>query len=588
MADSRLADSVLERRLRQQALVAELGERALTTPELDEFLNDAARLIANHLDVEFVKILQRLPGSQELLLRAGYGWHEGLVGSAILPGGLDSQAGYALASDQPVMVEDLASERRFHSAQLLLDHDVVSGISVLIRGPRKSFGVVGAHTRERRTFTQDDGNFLQAVANVLGAAIHLRQHASAQDLLSEATALLSNSLEYEETLRAFAQLLVRRMADWAAVHLVDDDGNVRELEIAHRDPRLVERVRRLRRDYGEARGTRQGLQNVIRTGQPEVYSTIPSGTLETQARDAEHRELLEILAIRSALLLPMVARGRTIGVIEMVSSHPQHRYGHEDITLGMELASRAAFAVDNARNYRLAQETADVREAFLSSVSHELRTPLTSVLGYSYRLSRRADQFDEQTRADIETLAAEARRMRTTLDTLLNLADLESGRVELAPEPVELRHLLDEEVQAMLRRFPSVRVDRVYPDGPHIALTDPDRIRQIVGNLLDNAAKHGGPAPHITLTLTAEDRRTTIAVRDRGPGVAPELRSSIFGRFVRGESSRKVRGMGLGLYLSQLIAARLHADLILREPVGGGAEFVVRLPLTREVLLNED
>lgn len=112
-----------------------------------------------------------MPGGDRLLLRAGVGWKEGLVGSATVSASRDSQAGYTLLADEPVIVEDLRTEKHFSGTPLLRDHGVVSGMSTIIRGRKSPFGVLGAYTREPRTFTEDDVYFLRSVANVLAAAV---------------------------------------------------------------------------------------------------------------------------------------------------------------------------------------------------------------------------------------------------------------------------------------------------------------------------------------------------------------------------------------------------------------------------------
>jgi signal transduction histidine kinase/DNA-binding NarL/FixJ family response regulator len=134
-------------------------------------MEEAAELAARTLDVEYCKILELLPGGEELLLRAGVGWKEGLVGKTKVGAGLDSQAGYALLSDEPVIVEDLRTEGRFNGPPLLLEHGVVSGMSVIIRCLDGPFGVLSVHTGSHREFSEYDVNFLQAVANVLATAV---------------------------------------------------------------------------------------------------------------------------------------------------------------------------------------------------------------------------------------------------------------------------------------------------------------------------------------------------------------------------------------------------------------------------------
>ena len=166
------AEAILLARTRQQAAVALLGQRALEILDLQQLMAEAVRMVAETLDVEYCKLLERLPDSENLLLRAGVGWRAGVVGHTMVSAGPYSQAGYALTQAEPVIVTDLRTETRFHSPALLREHGVLSGISCLIADrPAQPYGVLGAHTATLRTFTEDDLNFLQAVANVLSHAI---------------------------------------------------------------------------------------------------------------------------------------------------------------------------------------------------------------------------------------------------------------------------------------------------------------------------------------------------------------------------------------------------------------------------------
>jgi PAS domain S-box-containing protein len=160
---------------RQQAAVADLGQRALADPRLFDLLGEAVALVAQTLNVEYCKVLQLLPDGKTLRLQAGVGWKEGLVGHALVDADVDSQAGYTLLSKQPVVVEDLRTETRFRGTALLHDHGVVSGLGVIIYSAGQPFGILSAHTGRRRTFTEDDIHFLQAIAHVLGTAIDRRQ-----------------------------------------------------------------------------------------------------------------------------------------------------------------------------------------------------------------------------------------------------------------------------------------------------------------------------------------------------------------------------------------------------------------------------
>lgn len=167
-------EAALELRLRQQEAVAQLGQLALAGFPTDALFERAVHLVAERLDVEYAKVLEFLP-SGDFLLRAGIGWREGSIGSTVVPGGPGSQAGYTLLHSEPVIVADLAVETRFTGPPLLLEHGVRSGVSVIVQGPGRPYGVLGAHTSRHRVFTHHDINFVQAVANLLASTVATRK-----------------------------------------------------------------------------------------------------------------------------------------------------------------------------------------------------------------------------------------------------------------------------------------------------------------------------------------------------------------------------------------------------------------------------
>jgi PAS domain S-box-containing protein len=223
----------LESRNRQQTVVARLGQTAISTPSLDDLFAIVAQEVAATLEVEFCKVLELAPDGN-FRLRAGAGWAPGLVGTAIVEAG-HSQAGFTLQSDAPVVVADLQTETRFSGPSLLHEHGVVSGMSVLLKGSKGPFGVLGAHSRAARAFTQDDINFLQAVANLLAAAIErdrvgteLRLHReNLESMVAQRTAALQEAVRELEafsytvshdlrtplrTIDGYSRLLLRRDA----------------------------------------------------------------------------------------------------------------------------------------------------------------------------------------------------------------------------------------------------------------------------------------------------------------------------------------------------------------------------------------
>ncbi len=176
ITEYRTIKSEMEERARQQAVIAELGQQALTGIALDTLMQNAVEQIAETLNVEYCKVLELLPDGDALLLRAGVGWLPGYtVGEATVGADLDSQAGYTLMMNDPVIVQDLRQETRFSGPPLLQIHEVVSGMSVIIAGQPQPYGVLGAHTRVQRQFSPDQVNFLQSIANLLAMTVERRK-----------------------------------------------------------------------------------------------------------------------------------------------------------------------------------------------------------------------------------------------------------------------------------------------------------------------------------------------------------------------------------------------------------------------------
>ncbi len=186
-------------------------------------------------------------------------------------------------------------------------------------------------------------------------------------LLAEAGELLSASLDLESTLTATARLLVPRLADWCSVHLADDAAPSRLVASIHMDPAKVELARRLTELYpSDPRATR-GINHVMRTGVPELTSDITDDMLVAVARNEEHLRMMRELGLRSFLVVPLNARGRTLGTLTVATAESTRRLGPEELRLVEELARRAALAVDNARLYAEARRAQARQEVALEA-----------------------------------------------------------------------------------------------------------------------------------------------------------------------------------------------------------------------------
>ena len=171
-AGSATTDRALIRRLQQQkAALAEFGVEAFGTDNLDSLLTRASALASQGLGVERAKVLELLPPGDRFLIRAGVGWDPNVVGKTTIDASVNSPAGYALLTGEPVESEDLMTDQRFSCPEVLRRHGIKSAVNVIIRGKDRPVGVLEVDSQHRRSFTQDDVNFLQGFANLLAAAI---------------------------------------------------------------------------------------------------------------------------------------------------------------------------------------------------------------------------------------------------------------------------------------------------------------------------------------------------------------------------------------------------------------------------------
>jgi len=213
-----------------------------------------------------VGVLERLPEGDRLLLRAGAGWHEGVVGHAIVRADRDSQSGWTLTASDPVVLEDLSADGRFPDAHLLREHGVVSGLSVVIWGSKSPWGVLAVHTRSQRRFTDDDGNFLRAAANTLAMAIE-------------------RSRDNEELRRRSAQI-ARLAAERQRIvaEALDSEDRTRERISQHLHDDLLQSLFAIRQDLAQAAAdperelvlrARDGVHEAIRSLRAAVFDLHP-------------------------------------------------------------------------------------------------------------------------------------------------------------------------------------------------------------------------------------------------------------------------------------------------------------------------
>ncbi len=369
---SKEAEAQLRARVRQQAAVAEFGLHALAHTDLEALMGRAVVVVARTLEVEYSYVMELLPEGQALLMRAGVGWKPGLVGHATVSAGIDSQPGYALLSPAPVIVEDLHAETRFSAPALLSDHGVVSGIVITVQGRGRPFGVLGAHARQRRAFNQDDVNFLQAMANVLGEASARTQAEAELDayvrelgLRDELTRAALASPDFRSILLAITVWL-NELFHADGYYLTQWDEDSQTVKPTATSGEAGEGYAVLRLKKGEATLT----EAVLRAGRALAVEDVLNTTLIS-------RRIVNSLPARSVLGLPLFAGSQRLGALVIGFNQP-HRFAPEEIARGERVASHLALAITQAQLLHAMRRQAE-ELAVVFRVSQALRAATTRV-----------------------------------------------------------------------------------------------------------------------------------------------------------------------------------------------------------------
>lgn len=486
----------------------------------------------------------------------------------------------------------------------LRDRLFAEGIKSLLGSPLniagEAHGALMFYYRTRHEFDPLEVRVGSALSNLVASALTTarleeEQRRSAIQLsranlklrfLTEASAILADSLDYETTLQSVAQLAVPEIADWCAVNLLDDDGQMRTLSVAHVDPEKVEFVRTLESRYPADPDAAHGWPEVLRTGRSELINEIPDELLVEGAGDEGHLRVARAMGLTSSLCVPLIARGPVLGTITFVRAGNSRRLTESDVPLAEELARRAAVAIDNAQLFRATERTAaDLRRAneakdeFLGLVSHELRTPITTIMGNAEVLERRGDKIDAASRRGaLADISAESLRLHRLIENMLVLARLEQGHtIEL--EPVLLQRHLAHVVQMQLQRTPDAQIHlEIRGEVPPVG-ADPTYFEQVLQNLLTNAYKYSPPGAVIEVIAARDGDDVVISVGDRGSGISDDDRPHIFEPFYRSRrTSDQASGAGIGLAVCKRLVEVQGGQLWADAREGGGTVMRFSLP----------
>jgi PAS domain S-box-containing protein len=436
----------------------------------------------------------------------------------------------------------------FHDL-LDLVHPQLSNADACMKRVRELEGRPDAESFDRLEFF--DGRFCERYSRpqkvgerIVGRVWSYRDVSEREQLLrrsvflAEASRLLT-TLDKRRGLQAVARLALTLLGDSCAIDLMRDGNPHREAESSVGPQRII----RL-------------LVDAVRSGDSAAFKEGDS----------------------SFLVIPLKSLGAVAGAITFgrPAAFPA---SDPEIWLAAELATRIELALENDRLHHQAQEALEAREELLSVAAHELRGPTTS-LNLAAQILQRSPAPDVAGRM-LTLIPREVRRITTLLDEILNVADIRSGRVELAIEHVDLVEVVREataQLQDDLQRSGSV----LSFEAPPVAAGQWDRSRvlQVVANLVENAIKFGEGKP-IIVAISTDAEYATLTVTDHGSGIPADAQSRVFLPFERAVSSRHYGGLGLGLFISRSFVERLGGTVAVESSPGAGTAFTVRLPVAR-------
>jgi signal transduction histidine kinase len=441
--------------------------------------------------------------------------------------------------------------------------------------------------------------------------------------LADASRLLADSLDYENTLVTVAGMALPYLGSWCIVDVLEPDGSMRRLGIVHPDPLKEERARRLEDGWPPGRDDPIGLPSVIRSRATELIPSVSDEMLVEFAFSEENLQDLRALGIGSVVVVPLIARGNVLGAITFVSADVGHQYTERDVELAEDLAARCSISLDNARLFRdlqtarkdaaqlneqlvlssirqqeLADEAQDANKAksrFLATMSHEIRTPINAIVGYTDLLEMDvAGPTTARQKDFLARMKASSHHLIRLIDDILDLARVESGRMTLNIETFSVQETI---VAALALVEPQARAAGVGLTSSCAAestfyMGDEDRVRQILVILLSNAVKftdRGGSVtvscgtsltPDAEAKLVGDGPWTFMRVADTGMGISPTEAETVFQPFVQADpgNTRKQGGAGLGLSIGLELARRMGGDLTLRSASGAGSCFTLWLP----------
>ncbi|MFY0564494.1 ATP-binding protein [Archangium lansingense] len=474
---------------------------------------------------------------------------------------------------QPIRYRD-AQGRTLPSEELPMQRAVTTGQEVLdveldleVQGARRGTLVISAVP------LFDASHRPRGAIGTIQDVTARKRAMEAQRFLAESSAVLSSSLDPEQTSRTLVRLCVPALATLAMFCGRRPDGALGLVSVSHADPSLQPLADEMARTL--VISEEHPVHELIATGLPRLIPVVKEAFSWTLRNGPSER-----FGIRSVMLIPLATSQGVAGVLALGST--DRTYTEDDFTFAKEYAAHATYAIDNARLYREARDAVALRDEFLGIAGHELRTPLTALKLGLQRLVRESAALGDEDAERLSKWAAtcqrQGERLGRLVGDLLDVSRITSGRLPMVLEEMDLAALVEEVAARMRPELEKVGCSLVLKlRSPLAGRWDRSRLDQVLSNLLANAMKYG-PGRPIEVSASSTPEGVCVRVQDEGIGISPRDQARIFGRFERAVSERHYGGLGLGLWISQQIVSQLGGHIRVESEQGRGSSFTIELP----------
>lgn len=555
-------------------------------------MDEANRLFGT--DQSTIRLID--PNTRDLEVRSSLGLSKKTLSRIKLKVG-QGVMGWVAEHGKPLILNDVGSDPRFSYFPKDAEK-VCSLMSVPLIVESRTIGVLTVASSVPKSFTNEDESLLTTLASQAAVAIEnarlyeqLGKRLAEQKVLYRMAQHLASTLDVSTALQFIVNHLATNFrAKFATIRLVDETGNFL----------MTGATFGIAEEY--VRHANENTQNSVDPSTPQGQSPAAVAFREKRVcvvsnitkdrRFTEWRKIAKMQSFTSVICVPLIPKDEPIGVLSMYF-HDLRRLDPSEYELLQTAVRTAAIAVQRAMlderllkeevSRNALEEISHLKTEFISLVSHELRTPLTSIQGYvKLILAGHTGELNDLQKEFLSTVNRNTERLIALVSDLLDISRIESGRMELVLEALDLQSIIEREVESIKTEAEMKKIDIVTDieeELPRVK-ADSHRLGQIISNLLSNAIKYSPDSSVVKISATQIGTNILVKVIDSGIGIAPEDRNKLFQRFYRGQSDavRSTWGTGLGLAVTRSLVEMHGGKIWVESEKGQGSTFSFSVP----------